>query len=381
MNGMARANPQHAVKWENHCRALQAQPCDIDCYAMRSMICEFRVPMGYPLPILIVHLKAAIGRAELHSRVHHASRVRAWVRALETIQQQDNRTMTRQIALTLQANVERKKQDPTLEDEVWRYPFQDDLRSLLEARMFVHVVKYLEAKLSPGQWKELISGKLRPEDDKQNTPHRDRLLELYIASAAQAAGMDVDLCEPDIAATVNGQRCGIAVKRVKSRKKLMERAEEGIQQIASSTKHGLVFLDVSNLMNTNMMAMRYLRTFKGAKGGGTVHGHLMRFATENKGLQQLIEDSRVDGIILRHACPAMFGRPFIPATVETWSPIVERPSDITATLYMAMLDALSPDPRPDSSDGPSGYVPCEFYYAHPQHFRVSPRGEMEVQGA
>jgi hypothetical protein len=67
--------------------------------------------------------------------------VRAWERSLEAVQQQDSRAMMRQIALTLQANVERKKQAPTLEDEVWRYPFQDELRSLLEARMFVHMVK------------------------------------------------------------------------------------------------------------------------------------------------------------------------------------------------------------------------------------------------
>ena len=155
----------------------------------------------------------------------------------------------------------------------------------------------------------------------------------------------------------------------------MERAKEGAKQIASSTKHGLVFLDVSNLMNANMVAMRYLRTLEGTKGGGSVHGHLMRFVTENQGLEQLIEDSRVDGIILRHACPAMFGRSFIPATMETWSPIVERPSAITATLYRAMLDALSPNPRSDN--GPTGYVPSEFYFAHPQQGRVSSRSDME----
>jgi hypothetical protein len=349
---------------------------------LRSMICEMRVPIGYPLQILIAELKAAIGRAEKYTRVDGSSRVRAWVRALETIQEQDCRLMLRQIALALQANLERKKQDPTLGDgDIWRFPFQDDMRSLLEARMFVHVVRFLEAMLLPHDWKALIQGNLRPEDDKDNTAHRDRLLELYIAASAEAAGMGVELCEPDIVVTVEGQKLGIAVKRVKSERKLMERAKEGVKQVESSTKRGLVFLDVSNLMNSNMGAMRYLRTYTETKGGGTVLGHLMRFTTERKGLQRLIESSRIDGIILRHACPAMFGNPFAPASVETWSPVIERPSDVTATLYRGMLDALSPDPRPDTGEARSGYMPCEFYYAHPQRFGVSPRGQMVIGGA
>ena len=183
------------------------------------MTCELRVPIAYPLPALIADLKAAIGRAELHTRVPRASRVHGWLRGLETVQQQDGHAMARQIAMTIQANVEKAKQEPTLGDGVWRYPFQDDLRSLLEARMFVHVVKHLDSKLAPAQWKELISGPMRPEDDKTYTPHRDRLLELYIASAAEAAGMDVGLSEPDIVVMVNDERRGIAAKRVKSIKK------------------------------------------------------------------------------------------------------------------------------------------------------------------
>ncbi len=338
--------------------------------AQPGTICEFRIPNGYPLPGLIVGLKRAIGRAEVYTSVDHASRVRGWLRALERLQQQNTRLVLDAIVHAFLENTEKKKQGLITESEVWQHPFQDDLRCMLDARMFVMVVKYLEARLSSEHWRDLVKGKLRPEEDNQNTRPRDRLVELYIAAAASRAGLDVDLCEPDFAVTIAGQRYGIAVKRLKSDKTLMERAEYGAKQVTRATGLGLVFIDVCNLMNRDMRALRYFRGYDPSKSGGSVHGTMMKFVSENQELRQLIEGSRVDGIILRHACPAIWSRPFTQGTVETWTPVVERPSKTTATLYRALLDALAPDPRLDPH-GPSGYVPCEFYYTHPQRFKIA----------
>ena len=92
--------------------------------------------------------------------------------------------------------------------------------------------------------------------------------------------MAVELAEPDLIVNVAGQKHGVAIKRIKSRKQVLANAKKGSKQIDwSATERGLVFLDVSNLMNRNMEAIRYLQDL-GAEIGGTVHGHLMRFASE-----------------------------------------------------------------------------------------------------
>jgi hypothetical protein len=248
--------------------------------------------------------------------------------------------------------------------ELWDFPLRDAFRSLLEARVFSHVVFNLETKLRPKDWKFLVEGNLRPEDDKQNTPHRDFLLELYIASAAQAGGLAVELGEPDILVTVDGEKVGIAAKRIKSRKQVLPNAKKGAKQIGwSNAGRGLIFLDVSNLMNRDMGAIRYLREF-GTEESGTVLGHLLKFGSEEKSICQLLDEPHVEGIILRHAVPAMFAKSFVPGTLETWSPVVEHPSQITVSIYGAMLDGLSPPFNPQPGIGPSGSAPCEFSYAH-----------------
>jgi hypothetical protein len=136
--------------------------------------------------------------------------------------------------------------------------------------------------------------------------------------------MDVRLSEPDVVVSVEGADYGIAAKRVKSRAQLKRRAEDGVGQIGTSTKHGLLFLDVSNLMNENTAAMRWIGDFPRA-GSGTVHGHLMRLATEYPILSQFLGNGAVDGIVLRQAAPAVVVGSLLPASLETWSPVVDRP--------------------------------------------------------
>jgi hypothetical protein len=334
----------------------------------RRMICEWRAPLLYPLATLISNLTLAITRTESHINVDSASRVYRWLDELKGLQRLNHRRVATEIMEALRVNLRVAKEHnlgESASDIVWRFPHQDAFRSLVDARMFIHVVQQLEPKLRILHWKAIIQGNLRPEDDRPNTPHRDYLLELYVASAAQAAGMNVELSEPDVVVYVAGQRLGIAAKRIKSRKQVLENAKKGARQIANAAVDGgLLFLDVSNIMNEHMMAMRYLGEF-GTERSGTVHGHLMKFASEQASIQSLLSLPHVEGIILRHVAPAMLAKSFVPATLETWSPIVDDPSNLTIAVYGGMLDALSPPSNPAPGTGPSGQVPSEFSYAHP----------------
>jgi hypothetical protein len=338
----------------------------------KRVTCEWRAPVIYPLDTLLANLKGAIARTEEYIPVRSGCRLYRWLAAIEELRRQDRRSVASGMARTIHAKLARARETGTPYSEggddlteLWDFPFRDSFRSLLDARIFTHVVDHLETKLRPMHWKFLVQGNLRPEDDGENTPHRDLLLELYVASAAEAAGMAVELAEPDIVLTLAGQKFGIAAKRIRSRKRVRPNAKKGSKQIEGSTAgRGLIFLDVSNLMNRDMAAMRYLRDF-GTEDSGSVLGNLLKFASEEESICSLLEEPQVEGIILRHAVPAIFAKSFIPATLETWSPLVEQPSPLTVSVYGAMLDALSPPVNPQPGIGPSGWTACEFSYAHP----------------
>jgi len=117
------------------------------------------------------------------------------------------------------------------------------------------------------------------------------------------------------------------------------------------------------LMNGQMAALRYLRDPDSADSG-TVLGHLLKLASEQVQIAQLLSSPEVEGIILRHACPALFAKSFIPGTLETWAPLSKDPSDLTISLYGRLLDALSPPVHPQPGTEASGSMPCEFSYAH-----------------
>jgi hypothetical protein len=336
------------------------------------MTCEWRAPVVYPLETLIGNLKGAIVRTEAYTAVHPKCRLYRWLEALEELKLQDRRSVAGGMADAIHRKLARAREtgvvygdDGADLTELWDFPFRDGFRSLLEARVFSHVVYHLERKLRPQDWKFLVQGNIRPEDDKPHTPHRDLLLELYVASAAEAGGMPVELGEPDIVVTLAGKRIGIAAKRIKSRKQVLPNAKKGSKQIeGADNAGGLIFLDVSNLMNRDMAAMRYLREVE-AQDSGSVLGHLLKFGSEEESILGLLDEPHVEGIVLRHAGPAMFAKSFVPATLETWSPVVAHPSALTIAIYGAMLDGLSPPFNPKPGIGPSGGMPCEFSFAHP----------------
>jgi hypothetical protein len=255
--------------------------------------------------------------------------------------------------------------DETQLTALWDFPFRDAFRSLIETRMLVQVVRRLGSDHPAIDWTKLVSGNVRPEDEGTNTPHRDHLLELYVASAAAASGADVEPGrEPDVILRVERRHVGIAAKRLQSHRRVLKNAKKAADQIKASTvERGIIFLDVSNLVNRHAAALRYLQP-SSSTHAGTVHRQLIRLVNEHPEFQRLLELPHVEGIVLRHASPALIGELFAPATLETWNPVAEQPSDLTVTVYGRMLDALAPEARQHASIGPSGYAPCEFVYVH-----------------
>lgn len=331
----------------------------------KTWTCEWRAPVQYPLQALLDNLTLSIDRTARHIQLHRASRVYAWRKAIAVLQKENRRTIAERIARAIQENARSSTKAPNEPNsDVWRFPYQDAFRSLLEARMFIHIVQHLEHKLRPEHWRAIIGGNLRPENDNQHTPHRDYLLELYVGSAAEAAGMSVELAEPDIIAHIGGRHIGIAAKRIKSRKQIFPNAKKGAAQImGSATDRGIVFLDVSELLNQHTAALRYLRNV-GVKIEGTVHGHLLKFVSEASEIQRLLDEPHVEGIILRHAVPVIFAKSFIPGTLETWTPVVENPSALTTAVYGRFLDALSPQESVGLPGLPPGTTPSEFSFVH-----------------
>jgi hypothetical protein len=345
----------------------------------RKWICEWRSPVVRPLAALVAALGDAIAVAERQTRVDPACRLHQWRRQLTALARQDRRAVAERAARGILGNLTRRREageagepsDDVALTALWDFPDRDAYRSLLEARMFVQVVDRLAPRLHPPDWAKLVSGALRPEDEGANAPHRDHLLELYVAAVADAAGMAVELAQgpdptanPDVIVDVAGERVGIAAKRLGSRSRVLRNARKAAAQIeASSVERGLVFLDVSNVMNRNAAAIRYLRP-PGTPDSGSVLGHLLRFGSEHPELKRLIELPHVEGVVLRHAVPAMLAKSFIPATLETWSPVVEQPSPLTIAVFGGLIDALAPSSAPPTV-GPSGYAPCEFAYVHP----------------
>jgi hypothetical protein len=348
----------------------------------RKRLCEWRGPVAVPIATLIASLDDAISIAARHTRVHPACRLYQWRQALEELAQHDQRTVAERMVRRIRENLARHRDAHDLYDDdlalttLWDFPLRDAYRSLVEARMFVQVVTRLASHLRQMDWTKLVSGMLRAEDERESAPqpHRDHLLELYIAAVAHAAGMAVELAQgadptanPDVIVDVAGERVGIAAKRLTSGSRALKNARKAMNQIqASSVDRGLVFLDVSNVMNRNAAAIRYVRPPEVIElpGSGTVLGHLLRFAAEHPQLERLLERPHVEGIVLRHAVPAMLAGSFTPATLETWSPIVEHPSYLTVAVLGPMLEALAPSDR-HWTVGPSGYGPCEVAYVHP----------------
>lgn len=124
------------------------------------------------------------------------------------------------------------------------YPF-------LHYRIDVRMLRTILRQLGDNQefrplLSELLSGpQLRQRREKSSV--RDLQFQLYLAAVLHRAGLTVVNEEPDIGVNIGCRRFAIAVKRVRSPKKLLVRVKEGIEQIRRSGRQGWVALDLTLL--------------------------------------------------------------------------------------------------------------------------------------
>jgi len=76
-------------------------------------------------------------------------------------------------------------------------------------------------------------------------PSRDTMVELVVASCAHRGGNEVHLEEPDVCLVHEGQRYGVAAKRIRSLDRLQERTREGANQVQRSQSNGFVVIDLT----------------------------------------------------------------------------------------------------------------------------------------
>ena len=79
---------------------------------------------------------------------------------------------------------------------------------------------------------------------------RDLQAELLVAAACVSGGMkNVRLTEPDVAATIDEERWGIAVKRVKSQSRITDNIKEAARQAHEAHIPAAIYIDVSQALD------------------------------------------------------------------------------------------------------------------------------------
>jgi len=93
-------------------------------------------------------------------------------------------------------------------------------------------------------------GATTPLEESANTSARDAQAELFAAATLVAHGVDsVDLDEPDVVFRIAAQRFGVAVKRVKGESSVDDRVRKAADQVESSGRPGIVWLEGTRLIN------------------------------------------------------------------------------------------------------------------------------------
>jgi hypothetical protein len=99
-------------------------------------------------------------------------------------------------------------------------------------------------------FRRAIKDSVLPQQDVKNSEGRDHQFHLYLASVAQAAGLFPEHKEPDVVCTVDGQRFGIAAKRIKSINQLGGHVKYAAEkQIKKSGLPGVIALDLTRPFN------------------------------------------------------------------------------------------------------------------------------------
>jgi hypothetical protein len=157
--------------------------------------------------------------------------------------------------------------------------------------------------------KECTKDVVLPEDAKADTRGRNKQAELFVFSVCKNAGLEPVLEEPDVTCKVNGKKFGIAVKRIKSFSKFVERVKEGADQIRETSILGFISVDVTMMLNPNNYQI--ITNMSEAN----VKSWLVKILKEIvdgycKNLYNAVQNKRVRGIFLHMHYPIRFKKDY-----------------------------------------------------------------------
>lgn len=143
-------------------------------------------------------------------------------------------------------------------------PDAPSFETVLEALRDVQLLELVFDRLPPDADAEtvaivrrLLQDSVLPEAGKAHSPGRDAQVELFVAAICRGAGLlDVVHGEPDMRCSFQGKPFGIAVKRIKSQKRFVDRVHEGAKQVAKAGVAGIVAVDTSLALNPNNERVR-----------------------------------------------------------------------------------------------------------------------------
>lgn len=146
----------------------------------------------------------------------------------------------------------------TTELEGTVYPGDPNFEVLLEAdrdfQMLEFIFEHLEDATSDEEFRKLLGflsyDSALPQLDRANSVGRNTQFHFFASAMCQAGGMKpVTYEEPDLVCTLNDQRIGIAVKRVKSANQAAKRIRDAVAQIRGASLPGVIALDLTVALN------------------------------------------------------------------------------------------------------------------------------------
>lgn len=168
-----------------------------------------------------------------------------------------NRLKTLGISSTQHSRLERAR--TLVQDTQDRGSLPNNQAELAEATRTIYELYWVSRALGTAQ--APVAGVLReklalvltgpnvPDDETDGSiVARSTQFELFVGGWLAAGGIRVRLAEPDLLMEFNGEWIGVAAKRVKSRKKLVQRTKDAVKQVEGTTETGMVALNVDRLL-------------------------------------------------------------------------------------------------------------------------------------
>ena len=180
-------------------------------------------------------------------------------------------------------------------------PDAPSFETVLEAYRDVQLLEFTFDRLPAGADAEtvaivrrLLRDSVLPEAGKADSSGRDAQVELFVAAVCRGAGLlYVMHAEPDVRCSFHGKPFGIAVKRIKTHKRFVDRVHEGAKQVMKAGLAGIVAVDTSLALNPNNERVRtklpddeFVRLWRQALTSFTATHHA-----------KLLEAARVQGML------------------------------------------------------------------------------------